>query len=68
MTAEGGARVLRKEGWRFLTGRGEFVADLAIPGALHAVLAAHAATGVGGDTRRPEMKKPPGVSRGLAGQ
>jgi len=33
-----GARVLRKEDRRFLTGRGEFVADLAIPGALHAVL------------------------------
>jgi carbon-monoxide dehydrogenase large subunit len=39
VNAEGiGARVLRKEDWRFLTGRGEFVADLAIPGALHAVL------------------------------
>ena len=39
MTHEGiGARVLRKEDRRFLTGRGEFVADLAIPGALHAVL------------------------------
>jgi CO/xanthine dehydrogenase Mo-binding subunit len=34
VTAEGiGARVLRKEDWRFLTGRGGFVADLAIPGA-----------------------------------
>jgi len=33
-----GARVLRKEDRRFLTGRGEFVADLAIPGALHGVL------------------------------
>ena len=39
MSYEGiGARVLRKEDRRFLTGRGEFVADLAIPGALHAVL------------------------------
>jgi carbon-monoxide dehydrogenase large subunit len=39
VNAEGiGARVLRKEDWRFLTGRGEFVADLAVPGALHAVI------------------------------
>jgi carbon-monoxide dehydrogenase large subunit len=39
VNAEGiGARVLRKEDWRFLTGRGEFVADVAIPGALHAVI------------------------------
>jgi aerobic carbon-monoxide dehydrogenase large subunit len=37
--AEGiGARVLRKEDHRFLTGRGEFVADVVISGELHAVL------------------------------
>jgi carbon-monoxide dehydrogenase large subunit len=36
MKGEGiGARVLRKEDLRFLTGRGEFVADLAVPDALH---------------------------------
>jgi carbon-monoxide dehydrogenase large subunit len=33
-----GARVLRKEDPRFLTGRGEFVADLAVPGALHCAI------------------------------
>jgi carbon-monoxide dehydrogenase large subunit len=39
VSAEGiGASVRRKEDWRFLTGRGEFVADLAVPGALHAVI------------------------------
>jgi carbon-monoxide dehydrogenase large subunit len=33
-----GARVLRKEDARFLTGRGEFVADLYVPGALHCAI------------------------------
>lgn len=33
-----GARVLRTEDRRFLTGRGEFVADLALPGALHCAI------------------------------
>jgi carbon-monoxide dehydrogenase large subunit len=33
-----GARVLRREDVRFLTGRGEFVADLAVPGALHGAI------------------------------
>ncbi len=33
-----GARVLRKEDLRFLTGRGEFVADLAVPDALHCAI------------------------------
>jgi carbon-monoxide dehydrogenase large subunit len=33
-----GARVLRKEDARFLTGRGEFVADLDLPGALHCAI------------------------------
>jgi carbon-monoxide dehydrogenase large subunit len=33
-----GARVLRKEDARFLTGRGEFVTDLAVPGALHCAI------------------------------
>ncbi len=33
-----GARVLRKEDRRFLTGRGEFVADLSVPDALHCTI------------------------------
>ena len=33
-----GARVLRKEDLRFLTGRGGFVADLAVPDALHCAI------------------------------
>jgi carbon-monoxide dehydrogenase large subunit len=33
-----GARVLRKEDARFVTGRGEFVTDLAVPGALHCAI------------------------------
>ncbi|HSD42922.1 MAG TPA: xanthine dehydrogenase family protein molybdopterin-binding subunit [Burkholderiales bacterium] len=33
-----GARVLRKEDLRFLTGRGEFVSDFAVPGALHCAI------------------------------
>jgi carbon-monoxide dehydrogenase large subunit len=33
-----GARVLRTEDRRFLTGRGEFVGDLAVPGALHCAI------------------------------
>jgi carbon-monoxide dehydrogenase large subunit len=33
-----GARVLRKEDRRFLTGRGEFVADLPVPDALHCAI------------------------------
>ena len=39
MTGEGiGARVLRREDLRFLTGRGEFVSDLAFPDALHCAI------------------------------
>jgi carbon-monoxide dehydrogenase large subunit len=63
-----GARVLRKEDLRFLTGRGEFVSDLDAPGALHCAIVrsphAHAHIRAIG---RDAAERAPGVAAVLTG-
>ena len=65
-----GARVLRKEDLRFLTGRGNFVADLAVPDALHCAIVrsphAHArirSIDVAAAASAPGVVAVPGASR-----
>ena len=55
-----GDRHLRKEDPRLLTGRGRYVADIALPGMLHAVLlrSPHAHARIVGSTRRAPSRTP----------